>query len=1018
MNQIFLSPLLLLVVTSIITACLQPAQGAENPSAVIVRSQNAGWAEDLAAREVRRYVYLRTGRLFPILTDTERLPAQANVIVVSRKDRNLMNAAWDSKLSLTQALQPQEYRLKTIRPAAQGPGTKRGLAARPRLLVLGGDDPGVLYAAYRFAETLGVRFYLHGDVVPDQPVAWKLPDLDERRSPLFAVRGIQPFHDFPEGPDWWNREDYLAVIGQLPKLGMNFFGLHTYPEARPNAEPTVWIGLPEDIGPEGSVRASYSSSYMNTLRGNWGYASKKTSQYVFGAAALFERDDFSAEVMAGFNPAPKTDADSNELFRRTAVLLRSAFSFAHQVGVKTCVGTETPLIVPKAVQERLKAAGKNPADLATITALYEGMFRRIQQAYPLDYYWFWTPEGWTWSGTKPEEITATTNDLFAAIAAHRQVQPGFGLATCGWVLGPQQDRAMFDKVLPKSVAVSCINRQVGYTPVDAGFAQVEGRSKWAIPWMEDDPALTSPQLWVGRMRRDAADARQYGCDGLLGIHWRTRVLAPNVAALAQAAWSQEPWIRSYQAPPLPKQAPKTAGAAGGQNAAFPNNPISGTADPVLYQTVRYNLSAYHIPASNGLCRVTLQFSEPHYAAAGKRVFDVKLQGQNVITNLDIFARVGQNRALDFTFDHIPVTNGWMDIEFVPVVEFPSIAALVVESPRGAVKINCGGPAYKEYAADIPSDPALQHPMADSKDFYLDWATAEFGPEAGPRAAAVFSAVDGRLPVPSVWTDGPGGIQPDPRLWDQVKTNYAFVDTFAALRPEVRGPGNQDRFDYWLRTWQYFRTIGEINCTWGEYNRAIERAKLEREPTVRQAIARQGALPLRLKLVRLTAQLYAHLLSTVSNPGELGTVMNWEQHNLPVLLGKPGEELAQLLDTPLPPEAQPSSEYRGPTRLIVPTLRTSIAAGEQWVVKAIVLSEAPVRDAYLQWRKLGQRQFNRVPLAPVSRGVYQVALPAGITEDFEYYVSVKPQQGSPVVFPATAPKLNQTVVVTGSLGAAR
>ena len=55
-------------------------------------------------------------------------------------------------------------------------------------------------------------------------------NLDETGKPLFDLRGIQPFHDFPEGPDWWNRDDYKAILGQLPKLGMNFFGLHTYPE--------------------------------------------------------------------------------------------------------------------------------------------------------------------------------------------------------------------------------------------------------------------------------------------------------------------------------------------------------------------------------------------------------------------------------------------------------------------------------------------------------------------------------------------------------------------------------------------------------------------------------------------------------------------------------------------------------------------------------------------------------------------------------------------------------------------
>ena len=36
------------------------------------------------------------------------------------------------------------------------------------VVVSGGSDVGVLYGAYRYAELLGVRFYLHGDVVPDE----------------------------------------------------------------------------------------------------------------------------------------------------------------------------------------------------------------------------------------------------------------------------------------------------------------------------------------------------------------------------------------------------------------------------------------------------------------------------------------------------------------------------------------------------------------------------------------------------------------------------------------------------------------------------------------------------------------------------------------------------------------------------------------------------------------------------------------------------------------------------------
>jgi hypothetical protein len=43
------------------------------------------------------------------------------------------------------------------------------------------------------------------------------------------------------------------------------------------------------------------------------------------------------------------------------------------------------------------------------------------------------------------------------------------------------------------------------------------------------------------MRYDAADARELGCTGLIGIHWRTKALATNIAALAAAGWDQS-WI--------------------------------------------------------------------------------------------------------------------------------------------------------------------------------------------------------------------------------------------------------------------------------------------------------------------------------------------------------------------------------------------------------------------------------------------------------------------------------------------
>ena len=51
---------------------------------------------------------------------------------------------------------------------------------------------------------------------------------------------------------------------------------------------------------------------------------------------------------------------------------------------------------------------------------------------------------------------------------------------------------------------------------------------------------------------------------------------------------------------------------------------------------------------------------------------------------------------------------------------------------------------------------------------------------------------------------------------------------------------------------------------------------------------------------------------------------------------------------------------------------------------------------------------RVPLEHKTRGVYAVTLPAP-TEAIEYYVEVK-ADGETARFPATAPELNQTVIV--------
>ncbi|MCC6488487.1 MAG: hypothetical protein IT364_13400 [Candidatus Hydrogenedentes bacterium] len=776
---------------------VSPATADPSP-AVVVSPKHASALEAFAAREVQRYIYVRTGTLLPFANK----PGKRDAIILAQKSDPLLDSIRaEGQLDV---LEEQDYLLRTVRDEN----------GRSTIYLVGGCETAVLYAAYRFAEHLGVRFYLHGDVIPDESILFVLPDLDEMASPLFPLRGIQPFHDFPEGPDWWNMNNYKAIIGQLPKLRMNFLGLHTYPENRPNAEPTVWIGRTDDVEPDGGVSFSYPASYYNTaMNVGWGLQAKKTSDYYCGAGALFDRDDFGSEVMHGLTPMPDAPEACNEVFERAGVMLRDAFKHASVLGVKTCVGTETPLVVPKRVQERISPgntvpgnAGHQPGS-SSAEDLYAGMFTRIMKAYPIDYYWFWTPETWTWEGTTQEDTQKTIDDILAAKAAAERVGAPFQLATCGWVLGPQFDRAYLDKALPKDFAVSCISRAVGHDPVEPAFAQISGRDKWAIPWLEDDPAMTSPQLWVARMRRDARDALDYGCTGLMGIHWRTRILGPNVAALAQAAWDQSGWTEPE----------RKTGPVGGRVAQFSQTDFADTADDALYQSVRYDMSAYAIEVPNGRYTVTLHLCEPYYREPGKRIFGYRVENTAPVEHLDILASIGPDRAMVKTVENVTVEDGTLDINFIKEMEFPCVAAIEVVGETFAQRINCGGPAIGDFIAD--PEPVIAGPLPD--DFYSDWAASEFGSEVGGDAARILSALDGKLPVPSAWIGGPGGYTPDEKPWDEVKKEYAFVDDLAALRDRITTPGNLARFDYWLSTFEYLRASAKVRCAWGAFNAAMK-----------------------------------------------------------------------------------------------------------------------------------------------------------------------------------------------------
>jgi hypothetical protein len=193
------------------------------------------------------------------------------------------------------------------------------------------------------------------------------------------------------------------------------------------------------------------------------------------------------------------------------------------------------------VRERLARAGIDPASPAAARKLYAGMFKRIQQTHPLDYFWLWTPETWTWHPETPRDVNLTLSDVDVAETVLKEIGAPFKLALTGWVLGPKGSRSSFHRKVPQHIPMSALHRFMGQSPIDPAYSEMPGRELWAMPWLEEDLNLTGPQFWTGRMRKDAADALAYGCTGLIGLHWRTRETGLAARALAEAAWNQTPW---------------------------------------------------------------------------------------------------------------------------------------------------------------------------------------------------------------------------------------------------------------------------------------------------------------------------------------------------------------------------------------------------------------------------------------------------------------------------------------------
>jgi pectate lyase len=112
------------------------------------------------------------------------------------------------------------------------------------------------------------------------------------------------------------------------------------------------------------------------------------------------------------------------------------------------------------------------------------------------------------------------------------------------------------------------------------------------------------------------------------------------------------------------------------------DPIANTADDSLYQSERYGNFSYKFDVPDGLYDVTLYFAEIYWKEAGRRRFDVLIEGDLMLDNYDIFATTGHDAAMALVFPEVWVEDGQLNIEFIKVKDYAQTAAIAVShSPR-------------------------------------------------------------------------------------------------------------------------------------------------------------------------------------------------------------------------------------------------------------------------------------------------------------------------------------------------
>ncbi|MCY3802393.1 MAG: hypothetical protein OXG46_12550 [Chloroflexi bacterium] len=437
---------------------------------------------------------------------------------------------------------------------------------------------GVLYGVYGYLEEVGFGFYLGGDTCPD-PDGFHWKPVNLRAEPVFDIRGSLVWPNFLNSPATWDLPDYQVFFDQMVKMKNNVvhvpaYGtpLEAYP---PDGSATYFLDSARRLHYADETAWRGGDPFATSLTYGWGTPTRRwgrtsgfrCEEFGFGTGDWFDTEVFGSRATVEGETREEQIIGAQETFAQ-------ALEYAGKRGLQIVLGMEVE---------------GNPFDPEVDSAL-NSRLKHILSTYPtLDYLAIWQAESRSWVGPRPGEVDEWFQspafqekyeeiceqfdylgraDLVAEgvrLSAYinrihdivSELRPGLRLLICGWG-GDHWMRSTdlylgLDKTVPIDVIFSSLDNidPSAARSVSEVYGKLsDGRESWPVPWFESDAGGSRRDQWGPQPNTHifadlCRDAREKGCEGFMGIHWRTRDLEEVFAYSARYAWDQVEYDEFY-----------------------------------------------------------------------------------------------------------------------------------------------------------------------------------------------------------------------------------------------------------------------------------------------------------------------------------------------------------------------------------------------------------------------------------------------------------------------------------------